>query len=80
MKLFANLHPPVTGDDNPYRWRSVLRILLPRPLSWLVGKGKDCEAVGAVHHWYSVNDQSSACYHCKVVRLGQLWKKQDEPK
>jgi len=38
-------------------------------------KGKDCEAVGANHHWYNRDNTSSACYHCEVVRPGQLWKR-----
>jgi hypothetical protein len=36
-------------------------------------KGRGCEAVGGWHHWYNIDDESSGCYHCEVVRPGQLW-------
>ena len=36
----------------------------------------DCEAVGEAHRWHNLDDKHSACYHCKVIRVGQLW----EPK
>ena len=34
----------------------------------------DCEAVGETHRWRNLDNKHSACYHCKVVREGQLWK------
>jgi hypothetical protein len=34
----------------------------------------DCEAVGETHRWHNLDNMRSACYHCKVVREGQLWK------
>ena len=34
----------------------------------------DCEAIGEAHRWYNLDGNRSACYHCKVVREGQLWK------
>jgi hypothetical protein len=37
-------------------------------------KGRDCEGVGAEHHWYNIDNKTSGCYHCRVVRDGQLWK------
>jgi hypothetical protein len=58
---------------HPYRLRTNLRLLLPRPFCWLIDKGRDCESVGADHHWYSQGDGKSACYHCYVVRAGWLW-------
>ena len=66
---------------HPYAWRTALRGRLPYfliDLGWFPDKGEDCEAVGAKHHWYNKDNQSSACYHCRVVRLGQLWKRATE--
>jgi hypothetical protein len=62
-------------DKHPYRWRTWIR----SHLSWflidfgIARKGHDCEAVGGWHHWYNVDDSSSGCYHCEVVRPGRLW-------
>ena len=36
---------------------------------------EDCEAVGKQHRWLNLDDVSSACYNCRVVRPGQLWRK-----
>ena len=38
-------------EGNPYNWRTWLRGALPRPICWLVTKGKDCEAAGSQHRW-----------------------------
>jgi len=35
---------------------------------------ENCEAVGESHRWHNLDDRRSACYHCKVIREGQLWK------
>jgi hypothetical protein len=35
-------------------------------------KGRDCEAVGGWHHWFNIDDKSSGCYHCEIVRPGRL--------
>jgi hypothetical protein len=61
-------------EGNPYNWRTWLRSNLPRPICWLVMKGEDCEAAGSQHHWYNIDDAQSGCYHCRVVRPGQLWR------
>lgn len=63
----------------PYRWRTNLRVILPRPLCWvwLLDKGRECEAAGSSHDWYNVDDENSACYHCRVVRPGQLWSRDE---
>ncbi len=58
----------------PYRWRTNLRALLPRPLCWIVKKANNCEDMGADHDWYNVDNETSGCYHCREVRRGQLWK------
>ena len=59
--------------NHPYSWRTNLRCVLPRPVSWWVAKGKDCEQAGANHIWYNQDNISSACYHCHVIRPGKLW-------
>ena len=57
-------------DEHPYRWRTWIRAHLPWFLIDLgiARKGHDCEAVGGWHHRYNVDDSSSGCYHCEVVR------------
>lgn len=61
---------------SPYRWRTRLR----RHLPWflidlgLAAKGPDCEAAGGEHDWYNADNVHSACYHCAVIRAGQLWR------
>jgi hypothetical protein len=68
-----------SANSSPYRWRTALR----RHLPWflidlgLADKGTDCEAAGGEHSWYNLDDASSGCYHCKVVRPGRLWDKAD---
>ncbi len=59
---------------NPYNWRAWLRVRLPWPLWHLVFKGRGCELVGSTHGWYKCDNESSAYYHCKVERSGQLWR------
>lgn len=58
-----------------YAWRTWLRKRLPWFLInlGLAAKGKDCESAGSSHHWYNLDGITSACYHCHVVRSGQLW-------
>jgi len=60
---------------HPYGWRTNLRTLMPVVISGWIDKGEDCESCGGQHHWYNQDDEHSACYYCKIVRLGQLWKK-----
>jgi hypothetical protein len=64
-------------EGHPYRWRTLLRSRLPWFLINLgvADKGEDCEKVSGTHWWYNKDNVSSACYHCKVVRSGRLWKK-----
>jgi len=57
----------------PYHWRTNLRIMLPRPLCWLIKKGENCEAVGGSHDWYNIDNQTSECYYCQERRNGHLW-------
>jgi hypothetical protein len=42
--------------------------------SKLLRKRKDCEAIGNRHEWYNIDGVTSGCYHCEIVREGQLWK------
>jgi hypothetical protein len=65
----------MTEQRHPYAWRTRLREHLPWFLIDLgfLPKGKDCEAVGGEHQWYNVDNARSACYHCEIVRGGQLW-------
>jgi len=42
-------------------------------LRLVFAKGKDCEAVGAVHDWYNIDNKNSGCYHCQQERKGRLW-------
>jgi hypothetical protein len=58
---------------HPYRRRTELRRNLPWILIGLLPKDKDCEGAGGIHQWYNHDGKSSACYHCKVIRPGQLW-------
>jgi hypothetical protein len=37
-------------------------------------KPADCEAEGREHRWYNKGHGYSACYHCSVVKPGDLWK------
>lgn len=60
---------------HPYGWRTNLRSVLPGPVCWWIGKGRNCESVGAAHHWYNEDEDNehSACYYCRIVRPGKLW-------
>lgn len=64
------------GTIGPYRWRTRLRQYLPWFLIdiGVANKGEDCEKVGGQHEWYKKDERTSACYHCKVEKPGQLWK------
>ena len=37
-------------------------------------KSADCEAEGREHRYYDKGNGYSACYHCSVVKPGELWK------
>ncbi|MEP0006919.1 MAG: hypothetical protein ABJ387_10555 [Balneola sp.] len=65
--------PEFTGG--PYRKRTWLRSNLPWFLINLgvAKKGKDCEKKDGSHEWYKIDNQSSGCYHCEVVKTGKLW-------
>ena len=61
----------------PFRFGTKIRRILPWFLIDLgvASKGDDCEKNGGAHEWYNINGSNSDCYHCKVVKLGQHWKK-----
>jgi hypothetical protein len=65
---------------HPYRWRTWIRTRLPWFLIDLgvAHKANDCAAVGGEHWWYNRDDVTSGCYHCDVVRPGQLWKSAED--
>ena len=66
-------------SNGPYRKRTWLRTILP----WFIidlgiaDKGKDCKLKNGNHEWYNIDNKQSGCYHCKVIKQGQLWKKQN---
>ena len=64
------------NKKQPYRRRTWLRKQLPWFLINLgiATKGKDCEAAGGSHEWYNIDNENSGCYHCQVVKPGQLRK------
>lgn len=35
---------------------------------------EDCEAEGKTHRFYNQGKGYAACYHCQVVKEGELWK------
>jgi hypothetical protein len=35
---------------------------------------EDCEKIGQKHKWFNLDGIRSACYNCRVVREGQLWR------
>jgi len=76
---FMRQRAPYLMARHPYAWRTWLRGHLPWFLinMGVAAKGKDCEIVGAEHHYYNRDHVSSACYHCEVVRPGRLWRQPD---
>lgn len=66
---------------HPYARRTWIRSRLPWFLikTGLASKGKDCESLNAKHHWYKKDDTHSACYHCEVIKEGELWKNLNSP-
>lgn len=69
---FRREHWYVAG--NPYQWRTWFRGVLPWCMNWMFPKGRNCEQRGSQHSWYNYDGLHSACYHCKAIRDGQLWR------
>src|SRR5258705_8340843 len=65
---------PFAVPGNPYNVRTWLRSVLPYRMTGMFPKGADCEARGSAHKWYNIDGGTSGCYHCRVVRPGQLWR------
>ncbi len=40
---------------------------------WCASEIKSCDMLGFKHVWYNINNLTSGCYNCKVVREGRLW-------
>jgi hypothetical protein len=51
--------------------------VIPRAIRQAM-KVEDCETVVVTHEWYNIDDVSSGCYHCNVVRAGQLWRRETD--
>ncbi len=74
-KQKGKIMPQFTGGS--YRKRSWFRSFLP----WFIidlgiaDKGQNCELKGGNHEWYNSDNKNSGCYHCRVVKSGQLWKR-----
>ena len=62
--------------DHPYRWRTWFRGCLPWFLIDLgiAAKANDCEDLHGDHWWYNIDGETSGCYHCDIIRQGQLWR------
>jgi len=71
----------VWDAGHPYRLRTWLRGHLPWFLihAGVVNEGKDCERADGWHHCYKIDNERSGCYHCEVIRPGQLWKNPGRP-
>nr|WP_294860526.1 hypothetical protein [uncultured Fluviicola sp.] len=64
-------------NRHPYHLRRWFRERLPWFLidAGFAAKGKDCEEVLAEHKWYNMDNERSGCYYCKIIKEGNLWKK-----
>ena len=60
-------------EKSKYLWRTKVRKYLPWILINLgiAKKGKNCGE--NKHDWYNINNKSSGCYHCEVVKNGKLY-------
>jgi hypothetical protein len=65
---------------HPYAFRTWIRQYLPWFLINLgiANKKEDCTKIGGKHFWYCQDENTSACYHCEVVKPGKLWKDSEE--
>ena len=63
----------------PYRLRTKIRGYLPWFLIdlGLASKGQNCKLKNGEHEWYNIDGETSGCYHCEVVRDGQLWSQEE---
>ena len=47
---------------------------------WCASRIESCETLGFRHVWHNIDNQTSGCYNCKVVREGRLWEQDPEAK
>jgi hypothetical protein len=47
---------------------------------WCASRIESCDTLGFQHVWHNIDNLTSGCYNCKVVREGQLWKRAPDPK
>lgn len=40
---------------------------------WCASRIESCDTLGFQHVWYNIDNLTSGCYNCKVVREGRLW-------
>lgn len=78
--FFTELYLRLTGQRllelrHPYELRTRIRSRLPWFLIniGVAAKKENCENVGGLHKWYNLDGKNSACYHCQVIKPGQLW-------
>lgn len=41
---------------------------------------ESCDTFGFHHVWHNIDNQTSGCYNCKVVREGRMWEQETESK
>ena len=45
---------------------------------WCVSRIESCDAFGFQHFWHNIDNLTSGCYNCKIVREGRLWEQSSE--
>ena len=45
---------------------------------WFASKIESCDVLGFKHIWNNIDNLTSGCYNCKVVRKGRLWEQSPE--
>jgi hypothetical protein len=46
--------------------------------NWHASKIESCEDFGFRHVWHNLDNLTSGCYNCKVVREGRLWEENEK--
>jgi|GEM_PF-2795148 len=47
---------------------------------WYASRIESCDTFGFQHVWHNIDNLTSGCYNCKVVREGRLWEQDPEAK
>jgi hypothetical protein len=47
---------------------------------WCASRIESCDTFGFQHVWHNIDNLTSGCYNCKVVREGRLWEQEPEAK